>query len=249
MAMRKPNQEYYYYRSLRGQVIVFMSLFYGMKVVDIAEDSDGTLPESRETKIDITYAPKERKLIEQLYENTLPDSFHDQKVPKFSASITSINYDATRALNFFRTRRIKQNAKQYNDRMPQPYDIGMNLAILAKYETHIHQIVENIAPFFSPYILVKVKENKDILDSVPRELRIDYDGSVGRDIPVQYLDTERRYVRGELNFIIKGWIYRPISETPGPIQRIPIRFFNNMDFQIPEHLLDSTEVVGPNWTG
>jgi hypothetical protein len=249
MGMHKPNQEYYYYRSLRGQVIVFMSLFYGMKVVDIAEDSEETLSESRETKIDITYAPKERKLIEQLYEHTDPDSFHDQKVPKFSVSITSINYDNTRALNFFRTRRIKQNSKQFNDRMPQPYDIGMNLSILAKYESHLHQIIENIVPFFSPYIIVKIKENKDILDAVPRELRIDYDGAVGRDVPVQYIDTERRYVRGDLNFLIKGWVYRPISESPGPIQRIPIRFFNSLDFAIPENLLDSTEVVGPNWNG
>lgn len=259
MAMRKPNDQYYYYTSVRNQVIVFMSLFHGMKVIDTPADSDDTLDGSVTTNIDITYTPKERKLVEQLYEHTDPDSMYDQKVPRFSVSISSITYDQNRALNYFRTRRMKQNSKQWNDRMPIPYDIGMNLSILSKYESHIHQISENIVPFMAPYIIVKIKENIENLNLVPRELRIDFDGNVNRDIPIEWGDTERRIVKGDLNFIIKGYIYKPISEQPGPILRIPIRFFKKDDFDINTSLYDETsvtaediqngsEISGPNWT-
>ena len=244
--MQKPNQEYYYYTSVRNQIIVFMSLFTGMKVIDYPENGSDTINWGVETNIDIIYAPKERKAIEQTFESLLPDSFHDTKVPIKRVSITNIAYDPTSSLNFFRTRRIKQNSRQFGDRMPIPYDITMTLSILAKYESHIHQISENIVPYFSPYIIVKIKEHKDILQSIPRELRIDFDGTIGRDVPVQYLDVDRRYVKGELNFVIRGWIYKPISEQVGPILHIPIRFFNNIDFDL-NHLEDYTEVVGPNW--
>jgi hypothetical protein len=225
-----------------------MSLFKSMSVVDEIRNSDNTLTEVKETPIDIIYTPQERKALEKKYEYLDPDSQYDMKVPVFSVSINSISYDDTRALNYYRTRRIKQNPKQYNDRMPIPYNIGMTLAIVAKYETHIHQISENIVPFIAPYVVVKIKENVNTLNQVPRELKIDFDGSINRDIPIEWLDTDRRTVKGELNFTIRGWIYKPLSDQPGPILHIPIRFFKSADFDINTSLFDQTEVSGPNWS-
>jgi len=249
MAMRKPNDEYYYYNSVRQQVIVFMSLFKGMKVVDEELDCEDTMRDQYETPIDIIYTPQERKKLEEEYEKLNPDSQYDMKVPIFGVSINSIVYDSTRALNFYRRRRIKQNSKQYNDRMPIPYNIGMTLSIVAKYESHIHQISENIVPFITPYVVVKIKENVCTLNEVPRELKIDFDGNINKDIPLEWLDTDRRTVRGELNFVIRGWIYKPLTDQPGPILHIPIRFFKSADFDLDKGLLGSTEVSGPNWEG
>ena len=254
-SMQKPNDSYFYYNSVRNQVIVFMSLFKGMKVVDEANVMDDTLNDAKETNIDITYAPKERKLIEQTYEKLLPDSMYDTKVPKFSVSISSITYDGARALNFFRKRRIKsrvssdENSSLYRDRMPIPYDIGMTLSIIAKYEEHIHMISENIVPYVAPYLIVRIKENINYLDLIPRELRIDFDGNVNRDIPIVWADTERRTVKSELAFTIKGWIYKPMAQASGPILHIPISFFKTDDFNTDIELLDYTEVSGPNWNG
>ena len=250
--MRKPNQEFYYYNSIRNQVLVFMSLFKGMKVVDIedSDDSISTLPGGVETDIDIVYASKERKYLEQIYDNQSPSSRYDTKVPRFSCSITSIGFDQERVLNTYRKRRIKRDLRQFEDKMPIPYNIGMNLDILAKYEGHIHQITENIVPFLSPYVIVKVKENVDYLQDVPRELRIDFSGDVNRDISLDWLDTEKRIVRGSLDFTIKGWIYKPVVENSGgPILHIPINFFNISDDLDDAVIIDNTEVIGPNWNG
>lgn len=247
MSMRKPNDEFYYYNAIRQQVVAFMSIFKGMKVVDEVIDDNNTLVESKETFIDIIYSPQERKLLEQEYEKLDPDSQYDMKVPVFSTSITSISYDDTRALNFYRKRRIKQNPKQYNDRMPIPYNIGVTLSIVAKYEAHIHQITENIVPFIAPYIVVKIRENASLLTQTPRELKIDFDGNINREIPVEWLDTDRRIIKGDLNFNIRGWVYKPITEQAGQIQHIPIRFFKKDDFDINTALFAETEVSGPNW--
>lgn len=253
--MRKPNKEFYYYNSIRNQVIVFMSLFTNMKVVDYPQNDQtvSTLDNPVVTNIDISYSPRERKFYEQRYDSQIPSSEYDTKVPRFSVSIESLTYDPERALNYFRSRRIRQNGDQYRDRMPIPYNIGVSLGILAKYEAHIHQIMENIVPFIAPYIIVRIKENIDTLNHTPRELRIDFSGDVVRDITQIWDDMERRLVKGQLDFVIKGWVYKPLSQSAGPILNIPIRFFDSealvhdRDKELMEFLLDKTEISGPNW--
>jgi hypothetical protein len=249
--MQKPNDQFYYYNSIKNSVVIFMSLFKNMKVVDTAIDDAGTLTTTTETPIDIAFAPKERKYYELTYEATHPKTnvVLSQKVPSFSVSINSINYDSSRALNFFRTRRIKQNASQYNDRMPTPYNIGITLDMNTKYDTHLFQIVENIVPFMNPYIIVRVKENLSYLPDVPRELKIETDGTFNRDITLEWAQTERRFVTASMVFTLRSWVYRPLSEAPGPILHIPITFFSKDDFDLDHSLLDYTEVVGPNWGG
>lgn len=246
--MQKPNTEYYYYNSIRNQIIVFMSIFRNMKVVDLQDDNE-SIPTAKESMIDLTYAPKERTYYEAIYQKLNPSSEFDSKTPAFSVAVSSITYDPTRALNFYRTRRIKENSAQFNDRMPLPYNITMNLFILSRYEGHIFQIAENIVPFVSPFIIVKIKENISYLKEIPREVRIDFAGDITRDIPIEYADTERRIVKGQLDFVLKGFIYKPLTQAPGPILHIPIKFYDNPTMDEVKDLIDQTEVIGPNWIG
>lgn len=246
--MQKPNSEFYYYNSIRNQIIVFMSIFRNMKVVDLQDDNT-TVPTPKESMIDLTYTPKERTYYETVYQKLNPASEFDSKVPAFSVAVSTITYDPTRALNFYRIRRMKQNSKQYNDRMPIPYNITMNLFILARYEGHIFQIAENIVPFVSPFIIIKIKENISLLKEIPREIRIDFSGDIGREIPIEWADTDKRIIRGQLDFVLKGFIYKPITEAPGPILHIPITFYDNPTMDETKDFLDYTEVIGPNWQG
>jgi hypothetical protein len=246
--MQNPNSEYYYYNSIRNQIIVFMSLFRSLKVIDTQEDGE-TVPSPRETLIDITYTPKERTYYESVYQKLNPASEFDTKVPALSVAVNNITYDPSRSLNFYRMRRIKQNSKQYNDRMPIPYNIGLNLFILAKYEGHIFQIAENIVPYISPYIIVKIKENISLLKEIPREVKIDFTGEVSRDVPIEYADTDRRILKGQLDFTLRGFIYKPIIEQAGPILHIPINFYQNESMNETTDFIDYTEVIGPNWHG
>ena len=246
--MQKPNSEYFYYNSIRNQIIVFLSIFRNMKVVD-TEDDNSTILNPKETYIDLTLTSKERTYYEELYQKTNPNSSFDKKTPAFSVALSSVIYDPTRALNFYRTRRIKENAKQFNDRMPIPYNLTMNLFILSRYEGHIFQIAENIVPFVSPYIIVKVKENVSLLKEIPRELKIEFSGEIGRDVSIEWDNNEKRVLRGQLDFVIKGFIYKPIIEQPGPILHIPITFYDNPRMDEINDFIDSTEVIGPNWQG
>lgn len=246
--MQTPNAEYFYLNSIRNQIIAFMSLFRNMKVVDL-QDENETIQVPKETMIDLTYTPKERTYYESVYQKLSPGSEFDNKVPAFSVAVSAITYDPTRALSYYRTRRIKQNAKQYNDRMPLPYNITMNLFILARYEGHIFQIAENIIPYVSPFVIIKIKEHVSLLKEVPRELRIDFAGDVTREIPIEFADTEKRVIKGQLDFVIKGFIYKPIIEASGPILHIPITFYNNPTMNDVKYFIDYTEVTGPNWQG
>jgi len=256
--MQQPNEEYFYHRAIRSQVIAFMMLFNHMKVVDEINDGETGIS-LKETPIDITYSPKERIAIDQVYQYS--QTYYNTNVPKFTVGINSITYDSSRALNFYRKRRIKQNTQQYSDRMPVPYNIGVSLHMLSKFEGHINQIVENIAPFFSPYIIMRMKENYKELPDIPRELKIDFSGDVQRDIPIQWSDIERRNIRAQMDFTIRGWLYRPLEEQAGPIYRIPIRLWRSAEdiecvngessetikMDCYDGLLDSMVVTGPNY--
>lgn len=246
--MRKPNTDYYYYNSIRNSIIAFMSIFRNMKVVDTQDDNE-TVPVAKESFIDLTYAPKERTYYEALYQKLYPSSDFDSKTPAFAVAVSAITYDPSRALNFYRTRRIKQNSSQYNDRMPLPYNITMNLFILSRYEGHIFQIAENIVPFVSPFVIIRVKENISYLKEIPREIRIDFTGDINREVSIEYENNEKRIVRGQLDFVVKSFIYKPLSQDPGPILHIPINFYNQPTMDEVNALVDQTEVSGPNWQG
>lgn len=263
MPMQRPNTTWNYQEAIKNQVIMFLSLFTNLKVVDIESsdetgaESGGTISEYRESKVDIIYTPFERKAINEMYRNHTPDISFFTKLPKISVSLENITYDAERALNFYRRRRIRtnqgaqcSNTVQYRDRMPIPYNLQMNMDIWTNYETHLFQIIENICPFFSPYIVIRKKEtNESILTETPRELKVDFDGSVSRNVTFEYGDVDRRVIKSSMSFTIRGWLYKQLEQTPGPVDHIKVFFLKNIDLErdLPANFLDMVEVYGPNW--
>lgn len=259
MPMQRPNDSYNHYNAIKNQIILFMSLFTKMKVIDIAQgdETDPTLNHYKESMIDIVYTPKERKFYDLDYEHRKPDIQFFMKLPKLSITLENLSYDPERALNFYRRRRIRSNqgaqcsnTTQHRDRMPIPYNLQMSMDIFVNYEDHLFQIIENITPFFSPYIIIRRKETvEDILTDVPRELKVEFDGNVTRNVTAEYGDTDRRVIRATMTFTIRGWIYKQIERTPGPIDHISVFFLKNIDMERdhPANFLDLVEVFGPNW--
>jgi hypothetical protein len=125
----------------------------------------------------------------------------------------------------FNTKRTDGN--QIKVFMPVPYNLGIQLNIMSKYNDDMLQIVEQILPYFQPHF----------------NLTIDLVSSIGekRDIPmiidnIQMNDNyessfdERRILIYTINFTAKTFMFGPIADSSdGLIKKVQVDYYTNTD--------------------
>jgi hypothetical protein len=131
-----------------------------------------------------------------------------------SFNLEAMNHDIARQGN--KTSVLQNNTSfQYNR---VPYDFIYTLSIRTKTIEDGHQILEQILPYFTPVLNVKVKDSAD-LDLVSTiQVRLDsvspidtYEGSL----------EENRELTWDLSFNLKGWIYQR-TKTGVPIKSVVV---------------------------
>ena len=177
-------------------------------------------------KVPIAYGPIQKflALLEQK-----PDLRKRQAItlPRMSFELTSIQYDNSRKVSTMQTFRAvrPEGGDQVKVYMPVPYNLGIQLSIITKYNDDMLQIVEQILPFFQPQF----------------NLTLDLVSSIGekRDIPmilenIQMNDnyesdfSERRNLIYTLNFTAKTYMFGPIAEsTEGLIKKVQVDYYTN----------------------
>ena len=151
---------YSYHEIIKKTIISFGTLFNEIYIKHQEEDgSDSSL-----MKVPIAYGPIQKFLarIEQK-----PDLRKRVAItlPRMSFEITSIQYDASRKISTmqtFNTVRKDGGKEQIKLFMPVPYNIGIQLNIIAKYNDDMLQIIEQILPFFQPHFTLTV----DLVSSI-----------------------------------------------------------------------------------
>jgi len=144
---------HFYNQTLKKSVAVFGTIFNNLKVV-----RKGT----SETRVPLAYGPKSKFLARIRQDSSLEDDKLAIKLPRMSFEITSIERDSTLALN-------KTNVKFFNKpgdsvsnrdvlRQSVPYNLGMQLNILAKTQDEALQIFEQILPTFVPEYTVAIRD-------------------------------------------------------------------------------------------
>lgn len=148
-------REYFYNATIRKAVAIFGSLFDDIHIMRV--NIDKTKSESI-MRVPLAYGPKQ-KFIARLEQNPdLDDARIALKLPRMSFEILSMNYDSTSKLN-------KMNACIHDGqiiRSPTPYNIDMQLSIMAKNQDDALQILEQIIPSFQPDYTVTMKELGDL---------------------------------------------------------------------------------------
>jgi len=200
----------FYFGSIRKYIVLFGSIFNDILIDRVDQETGNQL---KQVRVPISYGPKDRFLV-RLQEN--PDLLREvnQVLPRMSFEITSIEYDPDRKLNtIIRNKYPSSNTNgnyllsQYN---PVPYNLNIDLAVLARNADDACRIIEQILPYFTP-------EWTTAIDLIPEM-------GIVKDIPivlksVQYQDTyegsfESRYaIIWNLQFTLKGYFYGPISTS------------------------------------
>jgi hypothetical protein len=214
---------YFYNEIIRKTIISFGTLFNNIYIKH-NDDDDGSAKSI--IKVPISYGPIQ-KFLARLEQK--PDLRKRQAItlPRMSFELTSIQYDNSRKVSTMQTFRAvrPEGGDQVKVYMPVPYNLGIQLSIITKYNDDMLQIVEQILPFFQPQF----------------NLTIDLVSSIGekRDIPmilenIQMNDnyesdfSERRNLIYTLNFTAKTYMFGPIAEsTEGLIKKVQVDYYTN----------------------
>jgi len=217
----------YYHGILRKYVMAFGNLFNDIIVQRL--NTSGVKIQS--IAVPIAYGPKEKFLV-RLKQDPNLDSKTAITLPRIGFEISSYQYAGDRKLsstikniNILNTDKARLKS-QY---VPVPYDITFALAIFVRNADDGCQIVEQILPYFRPEFTTNVRliPEMDIVVDTPVVLQ---------DITVEDayegdFDTRRALVYN-LNFVVKGLLFGPVS-TSGVIKRSIARVKLNIDADTP----------------
>jgi hypothetical protein len=214
---------YYYHEIIRRTIISFGTLFNNIHIKHETENGDDVSL----IKVPIAYGPVQ-KFLARLDEK--PDLRKKVAItlPRMSFEMTTIQYDPTRKVSTVQTFQANRPGvgpvKVY---MPAPYNIGIQLSIISKYQDDMLQIIEQILPFFQPHFNLSI----DLVNSIgeKRDIPIILDGiSMSDDYEGDF--STRRSLVYTLNFTAKTSLFGPISNSSDNlIKKVQVDYYTNTE--------------------
>ena len=196
----------FYHETIRKVIVSFGTMFNNINLV--RKDSSGNISQSM--KVPLAYGPREKFLV-RLREDADLSKTVAITLPRIGFEIANLSYDPTRKLN--RVQKFKKvkgaKASQLDTQfMPVPYNIDIELFVMAKQSDDALQIVEQILPYFQPDYTFTINDQPDmgIKRDVPIILNsIAYEDSYQGDF------TTRRALIYTLSFTAKFYLYGPVT--------------------------------------
>jgi hypothetical protein len=199
-------KDYNYNFEIRTLLTHFAAAFDEVKI----KRFDGNKFEKELIKVPLTYAPKSHIL------NDIVGLTDTIRLPIIAVEIQKQGRDNERVKNKIDDIVYKNDDGTYVNLKVIPWNIDIQLSILAKYQEDIDQIIQNFAVFSNPYIIISWKEPKS-----GRELRTEI--LWGGDISYEYPGKNQGpkdppfRVTASTSFTIKGYIFRTQTENSKPI--------------------------------
>jgi len=196
-------KNYFYYKALRRTIINFLDAFNDIKVIRFL--SDGTTID-KYIEVPVKLAGKEKTWY------WLNERKDDQVLPMITAWITTMDYATDRKVNSLAdvcsvTSPSAGDMTSYLH--PVPYNLTFTMNIWSLHMSDTDQILEQIFPYFDPYIFIKV--------SIP-ELNSSFDVKVifqscTPEIITEMPDEDYRIINYTLDFQLQTYMFKPIETT------------------------------------
>ena len=206
----------FYHESIRKVIIAFGTTFNNIQLV--RKDNDGNITQTM--KVPLAYGPRQKWLV-RLNEDADLSKQVAVTLPRIGFEIQTLSYDPTRKLN--RVQKFKKVKGSNSDRldtqyMPVPYNLSIQLYVMAKQSDDALQIVEQILPFFQPDYTLTINDMTDmgIKRDDPVILNdISYEDNYQGDV------EQRRALIYTLDFTAKFYLYGPVTSS-GVIKTVQV---------------------------
>ena len=217
----------FYHESIRKVIVAFGTTFNNVQLV--RKDNDGNITQTM--KVPLAYGPRQKWLV-RLNEDADLSKAVAVTLPRIGFEIQNLSYDPARKLN--RVQKFKKVKGANSNRldtqyMPVPYNLSVQLYIMAKQSDDALQIVEQILPFFQPDYTLTVNDMADmgIKRDVPIVLNsISYEDNYQGDFET------RRALIYTLDFTAKFYLYGPVTSS-GVIKTVQVDQYANLPDKTP----------------
>jgi hypothetical protein len=209
---------HFYHELLKKYSLVMGALLDGIDVVRY--NADGT--ENSRQRVPVVYSEKE-KFIQRTQADT--DLLRQPAIvlPRIGYEMTSLSYAPDRKISgkhrFVYFNETNKTSAVYT---PVPYDITYSATLIAKSKSDAYQVVEQLAPFFTPDYTIAMRGvgNPEIGYDVPITLVSNsstdtYDGEF----------EQRRTIQWRFDFVVKGFLFGPVRES-GIIKTVDVTLYD-----------------------
>ena len=198
----------FYHETIRKVIVAFGTTFNNIQLV--RKDNNGDIKQSM--KVPLAYGPRQ-KWLTRLNEDADLSKTVAVTLPRIGFEIQNLSYDANRKLN--RVQKFKKvkgaNSTQLDTQfMPVPYNLSIQLYVMAKQSDDALQIVEQILPYFQPDYTLTVNDMADM--GIKRDIPIILN-SIGYEDNYQGDFETRRALIYTLDFTAKFYLYGPVTSS------------------------------------
>ncbi len=215
--------QHFFFNIMRKTIVQTLDIFNNIKIAKY--NSTGEI--DKFIKIPLTFAPKTKQwYFQQNKRNSDGLNIHDQVFPKMAMNLIGMEFDQQRMVNNLQKVIIKHESNSLTEHLvPIPYDYQFELQVAAEYMIDITQIMEQILPWFNPFVFIRIQipelaieSGHDLTDmnehgSEALDLKVIYTGSAP-EAPVDIDMTDVRLLRWNLTFEVKGYLFQPIKQEP-----------------------------------
>ena len=231
----------FYHETIRKVIVAFGTTFNNIQLV--RKDNDGNITQTM--KVPLAYGPRQKWLV-RLNEDADLSKQVAVTLPRIGFEIQNLSYDPARKLN--RVQKFKKVKGSNSNRldtqyMPVPYNLSVQLYVMAKQSDDALQIVEQILPFFQPDYTLTINDMADmgIKRDVPIVLNdISYEDNYQGDF------ESRRAIIYTMAFTTKFYLYGPVTST-SVIKTVQVDQFSDLPAVTPTR--EQRYTVTPNPAG
>jgi|TARA_R110002096_G_scaffold101628_1_gene224783 hypothetical protein len=230
----------FYHETIRKVIVSFGTMFNNINLV--RKDNSGAAIQAM--KVPLAYGPREKFLV-RLNEDADLTKQVAITLPRIGFEIKNLSYDPTRKLN--RVQQFKKvkgaNTQQLDAQyMPVPYNLELELYIMAKQSDDALQIVEQILPYFQPDYTLTLNDMADM--GIKRDVPIILNG-ISYEDNYQGDFTTRRALIYTLSFTAKFYLYGPVTSSQ-VIKTVQVDQYTDLEVNSPKR--EQRLTVTPNPT-
>lgn len=195
---------WFYYSSIRAVSLALTDAFTGLKIAKT--DKEGKVLGM--VAVPLKYGLKTK---EYLFKH---DKKFNPQLPMMGMYSTQMQYSQDRAtqklgrvyIDLDRNVEVNKVTELIN---PVPWDISYTLEIATKFVLEAEQILEQILPFFNPFLMISVP--------IP-EIGFSYDckvvlGSVSEEKQTELSEEEVRNIKWTIELACHAYLFKPVTET------------------------------------
>jgi hypothetical protein len=194
----------FYHGTTRKLIVAFASVFNNIHVQRKEPGASGTITD---IKVPIAYE-SQQKYIARL----IKDTAKNRQVPRMGFIMNGMEIDPSRSMNQMNELTFvhgSDDTKMHKIFAPIPYNFNFTLDIYVDYMDDGLQIIEQIVPYFQPDFNVVIEEIPVL--NIERDIPIVLGGVTMTD-EFEGEFGEHRIVNWSLEFVMKGWMYPPVTD-------------------------------------